>query len=257
MSRADFAQRLVGVGGIHLVTAPVAEFGRGLGGFAERAVIRGRKFRGVGHDGRVGKAGAIQFRPDGAHPAVHHVAGRHDVRAGFGVAGGGPREQFQRWVVQDFSALHDAAMPVLHVFAQTHVGDDEQRRQFLFQKPDGLLDDAIFGVGAGSFRIFLVRNAEQQDRRDAQRVGADGFAQEFIGRKLEHAGHGVDGAADLVPAAGEQRQHQLGDVQMRFGHEPAQRGRLPQPARAVNGKPGQIHVLSLDFARAVQSAKWP
>ena len=48
-----------------------------------------------------------------------------------------------------FPRLHHAAMAVLHVFAQAHVGDDEQRRQFLFQEPHGLLDDAIFGIGAG------------------------------------------------------------------------------------------------------------
>ena len=91
---------------------------------------------------------AVQFHADGAHAAVHHVAGRHQVGAGLGVAGGGAGEQFQRGIVQDFAALHHAAMAVLHVFAQAHVGDDEQRRQFLFQQPHGLLDDAVFRVGA-------------------------------------------------------------------------------------------------------------
>jgi hypothetical protein len=44
------------------------------------------------------------------------------------------REQFQRRIVQNFSACDDAAMAVLHVFAQADVGDDQQRRQFLFQQ---------------------------------------------------------------------------------------------------------------------------
>ena len=148
---------------------------------------------------------------DGAHAAVHHVAGRHDVRARLGVAGGGAREQFQRGIVQDFPrrlSTH-AAMAVLHVFAQAHVGDDQQRRQFFFQQPHGLLDDAVLGIGAGGFRVFVVRNAEQQNRRNAERVGANGLAQQFIGRKLEHAGHGVDGAAEFFAGADEQRQHEL------------------------------------------------
>jgi hypothetical protein len=79
---------------------------------------------------------------------------------------------FQRRIVQNFPAVHhDAAMAVLHVFAQAHVRDDQQRRQFLFQQPHRLLDDAVLGVSAGSLRVFFVGNAEEQNGRHAERVG--------------------------------------------------------------------------------------
>ena len=130
--------------------------------------------------------------------AVHHVARRDDVRARLGVAGGGLREQFQRRVVEDFhrsaglrqgvsiffhkpcrSRLHHAAMAVLHVFAQADVRDDQQRRQFLFQQPRRLLDNAIFRVSAGSLRILFVGNAEQQDGGNAERVRRRRLAQQL------------------------------------------------------------------------------
>ena len=148
----------------------------------------------------------------------------------------------------------NAAMAVLHVFAQADVGDDQQRRQFLFQQPHGLLDNAVFRVSAGGLRVLFVGNAKEQNRRHAEGVGARRFADDFIRRKLEHAGHGVDGVAQFSAAAREQRQDELVDAQVRFGHEPPQRRRLPQPARAINRKSGQSHASSLVFADAGQ--KW-
>ena len=134
-------------------------------------------------------------------------------------------------------------MTVLHVFAQANVGDDEQRRHFFFQQPDGLLDDAIFRISTGSLRVFFVGNAKKQDCRDAVSVGARRFADQFIRRKLKDAGHGGDGVAQLAPATNKHRQHELLDAQARFGDKPSQRRRLPQPARAITRKLSdtQIH----------------
>ena len=100
-------------------------------------------------------------------------------------------------------------MAVLHVFAQADVRDDQQFRQFLFQQPHGLLDDAVFGVSAGSLRVLFVGNAEQQNGGNAERMGARRLAHDFIRRQLADAGHGLDGAAQLPPGAGEQRQDEL------------------------------------------------
>ena len=130
---------------------------------------------------------------------------------------------FKRGIVQNpgagLVAAHDAAMAVLHVFAQADIGDDEQLGQLLLQQPHGLLDDAVGGVGAGGFGVFAVGNAEQQHGRHAQLVRAGRLAQQFIRRKLEHAGHGGDGPAQLAARADEQRQDQLGDVQLRLPHQ--------------------------------------
>ena len=172
------------------------------------------------------------------------------------MADGGARQQFQRRVVQNFSTRHDAAMAMHHVFAQADVGDDQQRRQFLFQQPDGLLHDAVLRISARGLPVLLAGDAEQQNRRNAEGVGAGRFADQFIRRKLKDPGHGLDGTAHFFAGAREQRQHQLLNAQPGFGHEPAQRGRLPQPARARHGKSGQCHGSSLVFVRAVQSAKF-
>ena len=219
----------------------------------------------------------VQFGADGCHATVHHVARRDHVRARLGVAGGRVRQQFQRRVVQDFhwSAGHrpggfrvfssvpspfpalrpdNAAMAVFHVFAQADVGDDQQRRQFLFQQPDGLLDNAVLRVSAGGPGVLFVGNAKKQNGRHADGVGARRFADDFIRRKLEHSGHGLDGAAQFFAEAREQRQDQLVHVQVRFGHEPPQCRRLPQPARAINRESRQSHASSLVFADAGQ--KW-
>ena len=150
------------------------------------------------------------------HAAVHHVARRDDVRAGVRVARRRLREQLERRVVQDFrgrprrvsdfsncraeAAFHHAAMAVAHVFAQAHVRDDEQRRQFLFQQPHRLLHDAVLRVSAARLRILFVGNAEQQNRRHAERVRRRGLAQNFIRRQLKHAGHGVHGRRIFLPA---------------------------------------------------------
>jgi len=173
------------------------------------------------------------------------------------VAQGGLCENFQRRVIQNFSVGNNSAMTVRHVFAQAHVRDDEQRRQFFFQQPHCLLHDAVPGERAGRRRIFFFRNAEQQNRRHAERVRRRRLAHNFVRRQLEHAGHGGDGAAQFFAAAREQRQHELLDAQARFANEFPQRGRRPQPARAIIWKLSgvQIHELILVSNREEQKRK--
>ncbi len=166
------------------------------------------------------KPGWSSSLADGADAAVHHVAGRDDVGAGFGVAGGGAGEEFERGVVQDadaaFVALDDAAMAVRHVFAQADVGDDQQFRQFLFEQAHGLLDDAVGGISAGGLGVLGIRDAEQQNGGHAEFMGAGGVADQFIGRKLENAGHGLDGTAEFAASADEEWQDQLRGAQIGF-----------------------------------------
>ena len=81
------------------------------------------------------------------------------------MAGGSFGQQFQGGVVQDFCApfvlVNDAAMSVRHVFAQAHIGDDQQVGQFLLQQTDGLLDDAVRGISAG--RLVVRTTASPVD----------------------------------------------------------------------------------------------
>jgi hypothetical protein len=75
---------------------------------------------------------------------------------------------------------------------------------------------------------------------------------------LKNSRHGIDGLAQLAPAANKQRQDELLDAQARFGHELPQRRRLPQPARTIRGKLSnrlQTHEPILGSKRKVQSGK--
>lgn len=97
------------------------------------------------------------------------------------MACGSLRENLQRGIVQDARApgiaMNNAAVAVLHVFAQADIGDDQQRWELLLQQPDGLLDDAIARRGSAGFQIFLVGDAEQQHRRHARFMSIRGVAQ--------------------------------------------------------------------------------
>ena len=61
------------------------------------------------------------------------------------------------------------------------------------------------------------------------------------GESWNTPGMAATGAAQL-PAAREQRQDELRNIQRRFGDEAAQRGRGAQPARAGTGNPGEFMV---------------
>ena len=80
------AQRLLGVGRIHLIGALVArERRRGADRVAERTVEGRGVFRRIGHDRHVREGGPVERGADGADPSVHHVGGRDDVAPGLGL----------------------------------------------------------------------------------------------------------------------------------------------------------------------------
>ena len=133
-------------------------------------------------------------------------------------------------------------MSVRHVFAQANVCDDQERWQLLFQQADRLLDDSIFRKGAGGFGVLLVRNAKQQDSRDADGMGAFGFVQEFVYRQLEDAGHGADFTSNFFSGPCEERKDELARVQLRFPDKFPQRGRGAQAARTVFRKLGCVNI---------------
>ena len=60
--------------------------------------------------------------------------------------------------------LGHAAMPVAGVFAQAHVGDDDQVRVSGLQRAGGLLHDAVVGVGTAAEFVLVRGDAEEQDR---------------------------------------------------------------------------------------------
>ena len=138
----------------------------------------------------------VERVPDFGHPAVHHVRWRDHVRPCLGVGQRGPGQEIQRGVVVDGMPFDDAAMAVIGVFAQTDIGNDHQIRQFVLDLADGPLHDAFFGVSLGAQRVFLVRQAKENDRRYSQMKGFLGGFDEVFRGKLVVSGHGWDGVFD-------------------------------------------------------------
>ena len=107
-----FAQRLVAVGRIHLIDLFVAfaQAGGAAHGIAERAVEGAGVFGAVGHDAGVDVAGGFQRLAHRADAAIHHVAGRDDVRARCGMRQGLLHELGDGGVVEDVAAFIEQAV---------------------------------------------------------------------------------------------------------------------------------------------------
>ena len=65
-------------------------------------------------------------------------------------------------------AVHKTAVPVVGVFTQAHIGDDDQFRDLVLHRLYSALDDAVFGVSLGPQGILSVRDAEENDAGNAQ-----------------------------------------------------------------------------------------
>ena len=79
-------------------------------------------------------------------------------------------QHLERRVVHDLAVLHDAAVAVVHVLAQTDVGDHDELGHLVLDRPDGELHDALGIVGAAGRRVLVGGDAEQQDGRDTDRL---------------------------------------------------------------------------------------
>ena len=107
-------------------------------------------------------------------------------------------EQIERGIVVDFEAVaafdNHAAVAVAGVFAKADVGDEDQ----LFGgagSADGAQRPCCtmpFRPGAGALLILAFRQAEKQQATQAEAGGFFSFANRFIDREIEDAGHGAD-----------------------------------------------------------------
>src|SRR2546428_10489655 len=67
------------------------------------------------------------------------------------------------------------------------------------QRPHGLLDDPIVGIGPAAGRIFRVGEPEEENGIDPQSAYRTHIGDEFIDREPELAGHGGDRLAGAPP----------------------------------------------------------
>src|SRR5207245_5725860 len=99
---------------------------------------------------------------------------------GLGMADTLLREQGQRSVVVHVGSPavvgKDAAMPVVGILAETLIGDEQDLVfESRTQRPQGLLDDALVGEGAGTGGVLVRRNAEQNEGTQADAEGGANF----------------------------------------------------------------------------------
>ena len=119
----DLAQRLVAIGGIHLIGELVAlEHAGRADRVAERPVEGRGIFRRIGEQLRAGEAVGLERGPDRADAAVHHVGRREDVAAGLGLNQRLMHQHLERPVVVDLAVDQEPVMAVAGVRVERHVG---------------------------------------------------------------------------------------------------------------------------------------
>ena len=95
--------------------------------------------------------------------------------------------------------------------------------QFLLQQAHGLLDDAVGGIGARSFGVFAVGNAEQQHGRHARlRCARAASRSSSSGESWNTPGMAWMGRRSLRPLRTNNGRTNCADVQLRFADQPAQ-----------------------------------
>ncbi len=204
-----FPQRFVGIRRVHLVGTAVAELRDRIRGVAKGSVIRRSVLGGIGKDRDMLETLAVEALADRPHAAVHHVRRRYHVGAGAGLRERGPDQETKRGVVLHVALPDHAAVPVIGVFAETHVTDDGEFRSRPLDRADGLLDNAVVRVSAGSVGVLVLRDAEQHDGRDTQVRDFSANLRGQVHRQPVHAGHGIHRRTDAHPRADK---HGIGQV---------------------------------------------
>jgi hypothetical protein len=177
----------------------------------------------------------VERLPDRAHAAVHHVGRRDHVgaRARMRQRLGG--EHGQRGVVVDLVPAQHAAVPVVGVLAEAHVGDEHEAGGGAANRLQRPRHDAVGAGRTAAARILALRDAEEEDRGYPEIGQAAALLRRPIDGQLGHARHRVDRLLDAPARHDEQRLHELFDRDTRLAHEAPERLAPPQAPRAVSG----------------------
>ena len=109
-----------------------------------------------------------------------------------------------------------AAMPVAHVFAKTNIRDRDDFRTFLFNRAQSFLNNAVLGIRAARFFIFLVRNSKKQNGLKSGILRGARLIDDFVDRELKNARHAFDRAAFVDPVADKKRENKIVRGQIRL-----------------------------------------
>jgi hypothetical protein len=124
-----------------------------------------------------------------------------------------PREQVESLVVRNLLAVEDAAVAVGRVLAQADVGDEHELRDALAERPERLLDGPVVVPGARPLIVLLLRDSEEQERRDAQFSALFGLGDGLLDRE---AREGRQRVIRQRLGRDEDRQHEVLQVEPRL-----------------------------------------
>ncbi len=232
----DLAQRLVGVGGVHLVGLLVAlERAAGADRVAERAVEAGGVLGGVAHDEGVGEVVGFQRAADHADAAVHHVGGAEDVAAGLGLDEGHPFQRQQRLVVEDDAVADEAVVAVGIVGVEGDVEEDADLGDGGLDGAGGAADEVLGVPGLGGVGVLVggLRVGKEREAGDAEAGGLLGGADGAVDREAGDAGERGDGLVEVVALADEDRPDQVGGGEAGLRHHGADPRGAAEAARTA------------------------
>ena len=130
--------------------------------------------------------------------------GRDSVGAGRGVGDRGLGEQLDGQVVVHLALADDPAVPVRGVLAEADVGDHDDLRVGLLQRPDRHLDDALVVVGLRADLVLARRDAEEQHGADTGGGDLGHLGDRLGDREALHAGHRGDRLAHTLARGDEE-----------------------------------------------------
>ena len=206
-----FPQRLVPVGGIHLVRLLVSEFGSALQCIAERSVEGARILGGVAEDGRVGMSRGVQRVSDDAHPSVHHVRRSDAVETCLCLNHGHFCKNGQRQVIGNLAFLNNPVMTVRTVRVHRHITHQPCFRKALLDFTGDVQVEILLGHPVARACIFevLLHRRKQHEGRHAQFHGRFHLPQRVVYGQAIDAWHGCN----RLPL-GRTIQHKQGENQM-------------------------------------------
>src|SRR5262249_247720 len=229
----------------------------GIRRLAKRPVESGAILRRVRKNRHIGETAAVQLPADRADPAIHHVRGRDDVRAGARVGKRLLREDFERRIVGDFVIFADAALAVISVFAKTNVGDHQQIELGAANRFDRPLHHAVLCERAGPTRVFRLRQPEKNDPGNPQALHFPAVLDNAIGGLLEDSGHRGDFFLNRRAGTNEKRVDEAFRAEAHFANQIAQQFAFAEAARPLHWKThraGAPAVEALPFSRKASSA---
>ena len=149
----------------------------------------------------------------------------------------------QRLIVENVSVIiQNTAVAMVGIFAQAHVGDDDDVAVRRFDRPNRLLDDAIGREIFCPHAVFLIRDTEKEDGRDVQPTDFINLTRQLVNGQPVLTRHGANFTACIRSVLDEKWIDEVVDGERCLLHHVAQCGGVAQAARPDDRK---CHAVSM------------